>query len=231
MDKPSTVIDRDDRNTEGQLLPQHLEEVRQILQARGFVLLPSDTSYSIATWLRTERTRDNINTMLRREDQPISLAFPSLAVVRRWTAENTVADRLLECFTPGPITVVRTASRLIPDDLLRNVFHSQNRTIGIRIPNSVEERQVAGVGKDPVTTVAVRSLTSHAPVTSFADAVDIVRAGIEAIGGAPWCAIKGEIQYQHHSTVVEVLDEAGGYRLVRPGSISEEDIRACIEEE
>jgi len=228
--EPSLVVGRDDRDAQGRLRPEHLEAVCRVLQDRGFVLLPSDTAYSIAAWLRTERTRDAINRMLQRPDEPISLAFPSVAVVQRWTTRNTVADRLLERFTPGPITVVRPASRLVPADLTNKAFHSQNRTIGVRIPNSVEERQVAGATGNPVTTVAVRNLTSEAPVTSFAEAVDIVRAGIATIGGAPWCAIEGEIRYQRHSTVVEVLGDDGDYRLIRPGSIPEEEIRDCIEE-
>lgn len=230
MYEPSFIIRRDDRDAQGNLLPVHLEEVRRILRARGFVLLPSDTAYSVAAWLQAARIRDDINTMLNRSDEPISLAFPSVAIVQRWTAKNTVADRLLVCFTPGPITVVRPASRLIPTEFTQQVMSSQNRTIGVRISSSVEERQVAGVGASPVTTVPPRNLKTNEAVTSFAEAVEIVQAGIGRIRGEPpWCAIEGEIQYQRTSTVVEVLGEDGSYRLIREGAIPEEEIRDCIE--
>jgi L-threonylcarbamoyladenylate synthase len=228
VDDPAVVIHRDDRDPQGGLLPEHLDAVRRVLEERGFVLLPSDTAYSIAAWLLTEQTRHNINRLLQRPDEPISLAFPSLAVVQRWTARNVVADRLLERFTPGPITVVRPASRLIPAQL-HEVVRTQNRTIGVRIPNSLEERQVAGATGHPVTTVAVRDPASKAPVTSFAEALEIARDGAAATGWAPWCAIEGRIQYPRHSTVVEVLGEEGDYRLIRLGELPEAAIRDCIE--
>ena len=101
--------------------------------------------------------------------------------------------------------------------------------IGVRIPNSAQERQVAAAGETPITTVAVRSQEGNAPVTSFAEAMEIVQAGIKAIGGAPWCAVEGEILYQDTSTVVEILGEDGNYRINRLGAIPEEEIRACIE--
>ena len=229
MDDPTVVIGRDHRDPQGRLLPEHLDPICKVLEARGFVLLPSDTSYSIAAWPHTERTRHNINALLQRPDEPISLAFPSLTVVRRWTARNVVADRLLERFTPGPITVVRPASRLVPVQLTNEVVRSQNRTIGVRIPNSLEEQQVAGATEHPVTTVAVRNPASKAPVTLFAEAVELVRDGVAATGWAPWCAIEGRIHYARHSTVVEVLGEEGDYRLIRLGALPEATIRDCID--
>jgi tRNA A37 threonylcarbamoyladenosine synthetase subunit TsaC/SUA5/YrdC len=230
MHEPSLVVRGDDRDAQGHLRPEHVAEIDRVLQASGFVLLPSDTAYSIAAWLRTGQIRDQINKMLHREDAPISLAFPSLAAVRTWSEPNAIADRLLQRFTPGPITVVRRATRLVPVEVAEEAWRSQNRTIGARIPNSAEERQVAGVGPDPVTTVAVRDLDSNDAVTSFAMAFRIVQDGISKIGGAPWCAIEGEIRYPDTSTVVEVLSDDASFRLVRPGAIPVADIRACIDE-
>lgn len=231
MTHPSLVVHRDDRDPQGKLRPDHLKVVLRVLGAGGFVLLPSDTAYSVAAWLHTPGTRDQINTMLqRKEDEPISLSFASVKVVQRWAARNAVADRLLECFTPGPITVVRPARKRIPKELTGKVMRAQNRTIGVRITGSIEERQVAGMGQEyPVTTVPPRNISSAA-VTSFAEAFEIVRAGIERIGSPLWCAIEGdEIPHGQTSTVVEVLGEEGNYQIRRAGPIQEKNIRDCIE--
>jgi L-threonylcarbamoyladenylate synthase len=229
---PSFVVSRDERDADGKLLPAHLAELRGVLQAGGFVLLPSDTAYSVATWLRTERTRRQINALLDRENEPLSLAFPSREVVRRWTTPNEAADELLERFTPGPITVVRTASRLVPAAFTRELLGSLNHTIGVRIPNSVEERQVAGLGSSVITTVPVRYLTlpKKPAVKSFADAAATIGDRIAAFDGAPWYAIEGEIRYSNTSTVVEVLGRGRSYSVKREGpDISRDDVRACIE--
>lgn len=227
MHEPSLVVRRDDRDAGGNLRPEHLEEIGRTLRASGFVLLPSDTAYSIAAWLDTAQIRDNINTILNRDDDPISLAFPSLDLVREWIEPNRIAELLFKRFTPGPITVVCRASRLIPAEVTEEAWRSQNRTIGIRIPNSAEEQQVAGAGRTPITTVAVWNASKH-PVTSFTEAVEIVRAGMGRIGGAPWCAIEGEIRYTDVSSVVEIIGEDGSYRMIRDRAIPESEIQACI---
>jgi L-threonylcarbamoyladenylate synthase len=230
VSEPSFTIGKDERDAQGRLRPQDLTRIVGVLKAQGFVLLPSDTAYSVATWLNTARIRDDINQMLKRSDDPISLAFPALELVSQWTEPNRIARRLLERYAPGPITVVCRASRLIPDEIVEEAWRSQNRTIGIRIPDSVEERQVAEEGQTPITTVAVRDpRDDNNGVTSFARARDIVRAGTERIGEPVWCAIEGEIQRDGlTSTVIEVLGEDGNFRLHRKGPIPEDELRAFI---
>jgi L-threonylcarbamoyladenylate synthase len=232
VSEPSFVITRDDRDADGKLQSAHLAELRRVLAAGGIVLLPSDTAYSVATWLRTERTRRQVNELLGREnDEPLSLAFPSTAVVKRWTTRNAAADELLERFTPGPITVVRTASRLVPVAFTRELCGSLNHTLGVRIPNSAEERDVAGLGSSVITTTPVRDLQAPGKpaVKSFAAAITSIRDRIAALDGAPWCAVEGEVRYSAISTVVEVLGRGRNYWVKREGAIHRDEIRACIE--
>jgi len=231
--EPALIVHRDQRDPEGNLIPEHLTEIRRVLHDQGFVLLPSDTAYSVAAWPRTSRTRLQINEMLQRANEPLSLAFPSVDVVQQWTTPNALADRLLEQFTPGPITVVRSASRHTPADFTRELLGGQNHTIGVRIPNSAEERQVAGVGASPITTVPVQyvRVDPRCPVTSFPDALAIFAERVAAIEGTPpWCAIEGTIQYQLTSTVVEILGESGSYKIKRQGAIPDAEIEACANE-
>ena len=233
MHEPLFIIRANDRDAEGRLRPEQLEQIVRVLKAPGLVLLPSDTSYSIAAWLDTAEIRDKINLVLERSDDPISLAFPSMDLVRQWTEPNRIAEGLLKRFTPGPITVVCRASRLIPDEVTEEAWRSQNRTLGVRIPNSIEEQQVALAGRIPVTTVAVRDVRGDGTaVTTFAKAIELVQAGVDRIGGVPWCAIEGEIDSSGRtSTVIEVLEEDGNHRIVREnGPISPDELRACIAE-
>jgi tRNA A37 threonylcarbamoyladenosine synthetase subunit TsaC/SUA5/YrdC len=233
MTGPSLVIRRDERDSRGNLPPGHVAEIRRILLAGGFAVVPSDTAYSVATWLRSTRTRQQLNELLRREqDEPISLAFPSAAVVRRWTEKNDAADQLLERFAPGPITVVRRASRLIPIAFTRELMGSLNHTIGVRIPDSAEERQVAGIGRSVITTVPVRNLkiTGKRPVTSFDEALVSIAERSGTFEGAEWCAVEGDLRYQRTSTVVEVLGTGARCTIRRQGAISEQAIRDYLKD-
>ena len=233
MSDPVLIVRRDDRDDEGNVRPAHLAEIHQVLEDQGFVLLPSDTAYSIAAWLRNEDMRRQLNAMLGREDdEPISVAFRSVEDVKDWTSENKFADELLARFAPGPITVVRSAARRVPVEFTKEILRSANHTIGVRIPNSAIERLVARVGGSPITTVPVRRLSDEKlpPVTSFDEAVGIIRERTEQVGAQLWCAIEGEeIQYRRTSTVVEVLGEERNYIIRRPGAIPEDQIQACAE--
>lgn len=231
MSEPFLVVQRNERDANGNLPPEHVGEIRRVLGAGGFVMLPSDTAFSVAAWLHSTQTRRQINKLLGRENEPLSLAFPSTEVVRRWTAKNSAADHLLECFTPGPITVVRTASPFIPAAFTRDLLGSLNHTIGVRIPNSADERQVADLGASVITTVPVLNLEIEGkpPVASFAEAVASIRGRIDAFDGAPWCAIEGEWQSRARSTVVEILGRGGSYNVLRKGAISEAEIQACLD--
>ena len=233
MHEPSLVIRGDDRDAQGNLRPEHLEEISRILQAPGFVLLPSDTAYSIAAWLDTAQIRDNINKMLNRDDDPISLAFPSLDLVQKWTEPNRVADGLFDALYPGPITVVCRASCRIPAEVAEEAWRSQNRTIGVRIPNSAEEWQVAGAGENDSAGESRSPRWRYG--TREQRACHLVHSGRrdragghEAIGGARWCAIEGEIRYRILPALSRSSGKTGVTGSIRHGAIPEEEIRACI---
>jgi L-threonylcarbamoyladenylate synthase len=234
MSEPSLVIRQSMRTAQGRLAPGDLTQIREILQAGGFVLLPSDTAYSIATWPLAAETGRRINELLGREaSEPMSVAVGSREAVSAWSAPNPAADHLLKCFTPGPITVVRTASRLVPESVTRDVLGGQNHSVGTRVPDSVVEREVAGVGQHPVTTVPVRDLTlpKPPPVTAFEPALAIVRSRSDAFGGAPWGAIEGDPPpYPKTSTVVVLYDSGEIKEIKRHGVITEAEIRACLAE-
>jgi L-threonylcarbamoyladenylate synthase len=229
MFEPDFVVGVGDRTDDGRLLTEHVDRISEILGARGFVLLPSDTSYAVAAVLLSERTGQDVNTLLRRrKDEPISLAFSSTDAARRWTARNPIVNTLLDRFMPGPITVVCVPSRNIPDEITTKALASRNRTIGVRVSDSIEERMVAGATGYPVTTVAIRH--GGDPVTDFRQAIAIVQAGIGDIGNPRWCAIEGKIRYDVHSTVVEVLGTDPTLRLIRQGFIPFADIQDSLRE-
>jgi L-threonylcarbamoyladenylate synthase len=231
MSEPSLVVRLDEHDANGNLRPEHVDECLRVLRSGGFVMLPSDTAYSVAAWLHSTRTRRQVNALLNREDEPISFAFPSPEVVRRWIAKNDTADRLLEHFTPGPITVVCRASPLVPAVVTKELMGSLNHTVGVRISGSAIERQVAGIGASVITTVPVLDLEREKkpPVASFDEAVARIRARIDAFNGRPWCAVEGTLQHPRTSTVVEVLSRGGSYTIKRPGVISGEEIRAFLD--
>jgi L-threonylcarbamoyladenylate synthase len=233
MSSPNLIIKRSDRLQSGAILTSAMQQIKHTLLNRGFVLLPSDTGYSVAMLAIQRHVRSNINTLLNRSsDTPISLAFPNIAKVEKFVYLNNISASLLENFTPGPITVVCKVREELPVEITSAVAGSDNRTIGIRIPDSFIERDIASCTEFPITTVAVRDPSDNKVVKDFEQAREIVTKGMEnedlrnnLIWGA---AVEGESFYEAQSTVVYVTGDAEKLRLEREGDISFEKIQSAL---
>jgi len=229
MSKPEFVILSSERTPGGALHTAALRRIRSKLQSQGFILLPSDTCYSLAAYAAFDNTHRNINTILSRGDDPISLCAANYEEALRWIdARNYVAQALLEHFTPGPITVVCAPSASVRHRtrFFNNTIGDTQGQIGIRIPDSFVERDVSATNSNYlITTTAVRDPQTKAAVTSFEKALDIVQRGIAAFGGAGWGAIQGNGFSGSHSTVV--IANRGGVKLIRAGAIAFDDIKTA----
>ena len=228
MIEPISIIEQKERTRNGTLTSARLEELAQRLTRRGFILLPSDTGYSLAALVSDDNSSKHINTILNRENEPVSLAFPSYLSVRegKWVELNPLATVLIEHFTPGPITIVCKVSPTPPAKIL-DALGSPRQTIGVRIPDSVVERDVAGATRWPITTVGIRDPDKPDEIVkSFSRALEIVASGAERLGRIGWSAIEGGAFYDSHSTVVDVSNGSGELVLRREGYLPFERIKA-----
>jgi L-threonylcarbamoyladenylate synthase len=218
MSRPFLIIREHERTPGGSLTVRHMDIIANTLSHMGYVLLPSDTAYSLAALATDSELQERINKILSRPDWPISLAFSSALAVRDWILPNLVVDHLMEQFCPGPLTIVCETAVEVPGRFLDRTIASRNRTIGVRIPDSVVERDVAGCAGYPITTAAIRESGDGPAVSDFDRALEIVCAGMDATPSTRWCAIEGKMMYPQHSTVVRVT-RSGRLDEIRPGYI------------
>ena len=224
MQEPEFIVSASERTRGGSLNTSRILQIRVGLLRRGFVLLPSDTCYSVAALAFDKRVHDNVNIVLNRERSPISLAFSNFAKVKDWIDLDPVTAILLERFTPGPITVVCKANLNVPIDFTTHTIGSKGRTIGVRIPDSVVEREIAGCTRYLITTVAVRNPKTGRIVQDFGQALDIVGKGMHRLGNTDWVAVEGGEFYASHSTVVQITEDR--LKLLRQGDIPFDEIQA-----
>lgn len=227
MSEPKFVINKK-RRTNGRNLPTSIiQEVRNKLLHGGFVLLPSDTCYSLGTIAKDEDARNKVNFVLGRGDDPVSIAFSSYRHVRQFVEMNEAVAALLEEFTPGPITIVCKAKKEISDEFLERVIGSRDRTIGVRIPDSRIERDIAGCTDHLLMTVAVRDPATEMAIQDFEMACEIVKFGMGDLEKVGWGAIEGNKFYGEHSTVVR-MKGGNEVELLRQGDIPFKDIQETI---
>lgn len=205
----------------------------QLNRNRALVMVPSDTCYGIAARPSGRALSQTINDVLGRDEEPISLAFDDLAMVKEWVIVSTIAGRLIEKFMPGPITVVCPIAPEVPPEITNDVLAAPNGTIGVRIPDSHIERDLCGYAASPLTTVAVRDSATQ-PVRDYEHAKEIVNRGISMLPSNRrpiWAAVEGDAKMfaDTHSTVV-AFDSGGAHRIVRAGAISADEIASAAGE-
>ena len=226
MSEPTFIVKISERTPNGSLTTSSIVQIKNVLQHPGMILLPSDTCYSLAAQAPFVWAYKTINTILNRSDIPISLAFSSFNTVQDYVDLHLITASLLESFTPGAITVICACKSKIQTGLQEDVVRSTDGTIGIRIPDSIVEREVAACTKFPITTVAIRDKDGHI-VQNFEQAIDIVSMGAKVIPNFHWAAIEGAQFFHKNSSVVRVNEKTRQIEMIRDGEISRENIIAA----
>lgn len=222
MNKLKFIISKEDRTNEGSLKNNAIRRISKHLSNGDFVIVPSDTCYSIAASMNNETIYKKINTILNRNDDPISVAFPSFRVAEKYAHLSYQERGILEKYTPGPITLICSIHDEKDREKIGFVTRVKDNTIGIRIPDSRIEREVAGSRDYPISTVAIRD-TNGKIVQDLDDAIDIVLQGIENLEEPVGIGvIEGDNFLNKHSTVVKVLN--GKIDVLREGEIPFNDI-------
>jgi tRNA A37 threonylcarbamoyladenosine synthetase subunit TsaC/SUA5/YrdC len=155
-------------------------ELRSILRNGGLCVLPSDTCYALAGLPFVRGIGDDIDRLLERNGEKISLAFGSLTLAERYVEVDWADYRIIDEFMPGPLTLVepmRCGLDGMQRDLMSRVLRTAG-TIGVRISDSIVERQLSTELDRPVTSVAIY-YQKQVPVKNYVDAVDIVREAMQ----------------------------------------------------
>ena len=189
-----------------------------LLRAGGLVALPTETVYGLAARADSAEAVAAIFRAKGRPDfNPLIVHVPSLAIAEELARFDDRARSLADTFWPGPLTLVlplRDGARITP------AVTAGLPTIALRCPAHPAMRALLeAVGLPLAAPSANRSggvspSTAQHVVDSLGERVPLVLDG-----GA--CAAGLE------STIVALRD-GGGWQLLRPGPITEEQLAAVL---
>ncbi len=197
----------------GRREPEHaFSRCRDVIRSGGVVAFPTDTFYGLGVDPLNAAAVERLFVIKgRAADQPILLLLPDAGAVRTWASSvSPAAERLMERFWPGPLTLVFSAR---PDVL--PALTAGTGKIGLRVPGSGMTRSLlAYLGSALTGTSANRSggpdpRSADDVLLQLGERIDLILDGGPAIG-------------EHPSTVVDVT--GGLPRVVRRGAIAEETL-------
>ena len=178
---------------------------RDVVRARGVIAYPTDTFYGLGADPRDPEAVRRLFAIKGREaGQPILLLLHDRSEVAAWASAVTPsAERLMDRFWPGPLTLVFPAAPHVLPELTGG-----GGTIGLRVPgNELTRELLRHLGRALTGTSANRSggrdpRTVEEVMREVGDRVDLVLDGGATMGDRP-------------STVVDVTVEPP--RIIRQG--------------
>ena len=191
--------------------PRGIKKAAQVILQGDIIAFPTETFYGLAADAGNEAALKKIFQVKKRKE---GKALLLLIAEKGWLKElvqdiSPLAERLMNRFWPGPLTLVFQASPQISP-----LLTADTGKIGVRLsPHPVTQALVQAVGRAITGTSANLSgqpgiLTAREVFQSLGDSLDAVLDGGKTAGGPG-------------STVLDVSDPSP--RLIREGMISRDE--------
>jgi L-threonylcarbamoyladenylate synthase len=196
-----------------------LDAVVLHLRRGGLVVLPTETGYLLgAAALDADAVRRAFAVKVRSPRNPMHAAVTGVEMAESLVYLGEPARRLLQAFTPGPLTVVCPKREAVPDILVAGTG-----TLGIRVPDSPVTLQVLAALGGPITATSlnVSGDPPRATVDETIAALEWQHEALLFVVKDPHCVL-----HPRPSTLVSLVD---GRRLIlREGPISAAEIAAAL---
>ncbi len=197
--------------------PAGIAQVSRVILQGGVAAFPTETFYGLGADAQNEEALQKVFWIKgREENKPLLLLIGAREWLSCWVRHiDPVAERLIEAFWPGPLTLVFEA---LPH--LSNLLTGGTGTIGVRIsPHPVARALVQAVGHPITATSANLSGQPSASLAvevlnSLGNRVDAILDGGQTAGGLG-------------STVLDVSSSIP--RILRLGAISRTELAPFIE--
>ncbi len=190
-----------------------VQAAAEIIVAGGVVAYPTDTLYGLGASLHCRDALHRIYEIKGRDKaKALLLVINSQSMLSLLTVRvSSTADRLMNAFWPGPLTLVFEASEHVPD-----LCRSGGKTVAVRWPGSNFVSALLDQVKAPVTATSANLSGGPEPTSaqlveaSIGDRVDLVIDGGPSPGNRP-------------STVVDVSRQQP--IILREGLIGSETLK------
>jgi L-threonylcarbamoyladenylate synthase len=194
-----------------------LEYSTRLISAGKVVAFPTDTFYGLAADpLNLSAVSEIFRLKGRTADRPLPLLVASLdQAVDLSRNPPRLFFKLAEKFWPGPLTIVVTASRLIPLKVTANTGK-----VGLRWPRAPLAVAMIAAAARPITGTSAN--LSKMPACPTAEAVE------KQLGKyLPLILDGGATPGEFASTVVDLVDERA--RILRPGAVPESALKEFLD--
>lgn len=190
-----------------------IDELAQILKNDGVISVPTDTVYGLCSRINSQKAHDKLMEIKKR---PINKLLPIMCAdieqIRKIAILNEIAEKIINAFMPGPITLILEKKPEIP-----NYINNGSKTIAVRMATSEELKQLIIKTESPIFMSSANQ--SGEPTCKNLDEIEKACPKLDGM-------MEGKILYGKGSTIVDCTSNK--IKILRQGPISIEQIREVI---
>jgi L-threonylcarbamoyladenylate synthase len=193
-----------------------VKKISNTLINGGLVAFPTETVYGIGANALDEKAISNIFTAKGRpSDNPLIIHISKKKDLHKYVKDvSVVADKLINDFWPGPLTLIFKKRKLIPHKITGGLD-----TVAIRIPSNLIAREIIEHSSIPVAAPSANVSGRPSP-TNANHVIEDLYGKVDIIVDG------GKTNIGLESTVVDVTDEVP--IILRPGGITKEMLEQAI---
>jgi L-threonylcarbamoyladenylate synthase len=196
--------------------PAALAQAIRLLKKGGVAAFPTETVYGLgANALNALAVARIFEIKKRPFFDPLIVHVSSPAQARRlWSRRSPLAEKLIQKFWPGPLTLVLPKSGIVPDIVTAGLA-----TVAVRMPqNKIALDLIRGLGS-PIAAPSANLFGHTSPTTAEAVWEDLgQKAGLILDGGPTIFGVE--------STVIKIENDKA--LLLRPGGVPAEEIKRVV---
>lgn len=190
-----------------------IDKLVEILKNDGVISVPTDTVFGVCAQIRSKAAHDKLMNV---KNRPESKSFPVMCAnieqIRNIAVLNEKAEKIINSFMPGPITVVLKKTINLPDYVC-----NEKDTIAIRMATSKAlEELITKLGCPVFMTSANQS---GEPVCTNLDEIEKACPLLDGM-------LEGDVQFGTSSTIVDCSSD--NVTIIRQGPITIEQINIVL---
>ena len=190
-----------------------IDELAEILKNDGVISVPTDTVYGVCACMNSKKAFERlVETKNRPESKLFPIMCADLEQIKSVAIVNDIAEKLINAFMPGPITIILKSNPELP-----KYVNNNGKTIAIRMATSKAlEELIKKVGSSIFITSANQS---GQPTCKNLDEIEKACPKLDGM-------MEGEVSFGRGSTIVDCsLNEI---KILREGPITIEEIKSKL---
>lgn len=190
-----------------------IDKIINVLISRGILAFPTDTVFGLGCIMNEKAIRKIYEVKGRSFDKPLPVMCSSLDMIENIAYVNDKAEKIIEAFVPGAITLIFKKKDNVEDYITQG-----KNTIGIRVPDDEFILDLIDRLNMPLMVTSANN-SGEESLLKWKDVYKVMKGRIDAI-------VCEDATGDVSSTIVDVTGE--DIKILREGPISLKEISEVL---